>query len=167
MDNGTINLTYDGRVATSFRLATTHSPVQVWKVITAREYLDVWFPAEVDLDVRPGTELAFKATPRQIQRHGTDIRHLTHGTMISVHPHHILEYLWEGDTLHWELAPNGTGGCWLTFTHTVENEESAREHASGWHAGLEVVAAQLDDQAIDWSPWDRADELSAQYRISA
>jgi hypothetical protein len=46
----------------------------------------------------------------------------------------------------------------------VEEEESAYAHAAGWHAGLEVVEAQLDGREVDWSPWDRADELAESYR---
>ncbi len=33
MDNGKINLTYDGRVSLSFQLAIPHAPDKVWKVV--------------------------------------------------------------------------------------------------------------------------------------
>ena len=167
MDNGIISLTYDGRVALSFRLAVPQSPDKVWKVITQREFLEAWFPADVEFDLTPGADLLFKVTPEQIKRYGLPAGHATRGTVISVRPNHIFEYLWDAETLHWELVPDGTGGCWLTLTHTMEEEESAYAHAAGWHAGLEVVAAQLDGREVDWSPWDRADELAPQYQKSA
>lgn len=167
MDNGRINFTYDGRVSVSFQLAVPHSPDKVWRAITERQYLDAWFPADVDFDLTPGAELLFKVTPEQVERYGISADHVTRGTVISVHPHRILEFLWDADTLHWELAPDGTGGCWLTLTHTMEDEDSAYTHAAGWHAGLEVVAAQLDGREVDWSPWDRAEELTPQYRKTA
>ena len=66
MDNGKINLTYDGRVSLSFQLAIPHAPDKVWKVITEREYLDAWFPADVDFDLTPGADLLFKVTPEQV-----------------------------------------------------------------------------------------------------
>lgn len=168
MDSGTVTLTYDGRVSLRFQRAFTAPPERVWEAITAREYLQHWFPAVVDLELISGADLVFRTTPEQVRRFGVAPDHTTTGTMITVHRGQILEYLWDGETLHWEIAPDGRGGSWLTLTHTVEEEESAYAHAPGWHAGLEVVEAQLAGREIDWSPWDRADELaSSAYRRSA
>ncbi|NLE81201.1 MAG: hypothetical protein GX610_16785 [Rhodococcus sp.] len=168
MDIGTVTFTYDGRVALRFQQAFSHPPEKVWAVITEPQYLQQWFPAEVQLDVEPGSELIFHVTGEQVRRYGLAPDHTSTGTMITARRGHILEYLWDGETLHWEIAPDGQGGSWLTLTHTVEEEESAYAHAPGWHAGLEVVEAQLAGREIDWSPWDRAEELaSSAYRRSA
>jgi hypothetical protein len=35
--------------------------------------------------------------------------------------------------------------------------------AAGWHAGLEVLDAGLDGREVDWSAFDRADELNHDY----
>lgn len=164
MDIGTVTFTYDGRVALRFRQAFSHPPDKVWSVITEPRYLEHWFPAEVRLDVEPGSDLTFRVTPEQVRRYGLAPDHTSTGTMITFRRGQILEYLWDAETLHWEIVPDGRGGSWLTLTHTVEEEESAYAHAPGWHAGLEVVAAQLDGRAIDWSPWDRAEELASAYR---
>lgn len=63
----------------------------------------------------------------------------------------------------------GTGagrvrGCWLTLTHTVEDEDSAYAHGADWHAGFEVLEAQLEGRDVNWSPWERARELADKYR---
>lgn len=164
MNLGTVSLTYDGRVALRFQHAFAHPPEKVWAALTDPESLRAWFPAIVDFDLTPGAELIFRVTPEQVRRFGVPEDHTTTGTVIAVHPPRILEYLWDAEVLHWELVPDGRGGCWLTLTHTMEDEDSAYAHGAGWHAGLEVVEAQLDGRDIDWSPWDRADELADAYR---
>ncbi|MEV0948843.1 SRPBCC domain-containing protein [Rhodococcus sp. NPDC049939] len=166
MNPGTVSFTYDGRVALRFEQSLAHSPEKVWGVLTDPDFLKAWFPADVEFDLTPGAELVFRVTPEQVRRFGLPADHSTTGTVISVHPAHILEYLWDAETLHWELVPDGTGGCWLTLTHTVEEEESAYAHAAGWHAGLEVIEARLDGRTVDWSLWDRTDELAKSYRKS-
>ena len=166
-DLGTVQFTYDGRVALRLQQAFPHPATRVWSVLTDPDQLRAWFPAEVDVDLSPGADLIFRVTPEQTRRYGLAPDHETTGTVIAVRPGHILEYLWGADTLHWELAHDGSGGCWLTLTHTVENQDDAYAHAAGWHAGFEVVEAQLDGRAIDWSPWDRAEELADAYRQSA
>lgn len=163
MDLGTVNFTYDGRVSLRFQRAFPYPPEKVWTVITEPQYLNAWFPAEVEFDLTPGADIVFGVTSEQVRRFGLDPNRTTTGTMITVRRGHILEYLWDAETLHWEIAHDGQGGSWLTLTHTVEEEDSAYAHAPGWHAGLEVIEAQLNGTDIDWSPWDRAEELAPSY----
>ena len=164
MDNGTVSRTYDGRVALRFQHAFAHPPDRVWRVITDPEYLRAWFPASVELDLTPGAQLVFHATEQQAERLGLPADHTATGTVISVHPGRILEYMWDAEVLHWELVPDGSGGCWLTLTHTVEDEDSAYAHGADWHAGFEVLEAQLEGRDVNWSPWERARELADKYR---
>jgi uncharacterized protein YndB with AHSA1/START domain len=167
MNIGSISRTYDGRVALRFARAFPHSPEQVWRVITDPEYLQAWFPATVDLDLTPGAPLRFRTSDEQIRRLGLPQGHTTSGTILVVRPGRVLEYLWDSDVLHWELAPDGSGGCWLTLTHTTDDEDDALAHGAGWHAGFEVVEAQLEQRPVDWSPWERAAELAEHYRGSS
>lgn len=164
MELGSISRTYDGRVALRFERAFRQAPEQVWRVLTDPEYLRAWFPANVDLELTPGAPLRFRTTDEQIRRFGLPEGHSTSGTVLAVHPGHILEFMWDSDILHWELAPDGSGGCWLTLTHTTDDEDDAYAHGAGWHAGFEVFEAQLEGRAVDWSPWERAAELSQHYR---
>lgn len=164
MNIGSISRTYDGRVALRFERAFPHSPDKVWNVITDPEHLRSWFPAAVEYELAPGATLEFRTTDEQVRRLGLPEGHTTAGSVLVVRPGHVLEYLWDSDVLHWEIAPDGSGGCWLTLTHTTDDEEDALAHGAGWHAGFEVVEAQLDGRPIDWSPWDRAAELAEHYR---
>lgn len=49
------------------------------------------------------------------------------------------------------------------FVHTIGDAAAAAGLAAGWHAGLEVVEAQLAGREITWSPWDRGEELAPAY----
>ena len=42
----------------------------------------------------------------------------------------------------------------------VDDRETAVTVSAGWHAGLEAFEAELDGRTIDWSVWDRSDELT-------
>lgn len=167
MDIGTVSRTYDGRVALRFQRAFPQPPEQVWKVITDPDLLGAWFPARVDLVLEPGAPLQFTTTEEQIRRFSLPIGPISQGTVITVRPARVLEIMWDADVLHWELVPDGSGGCWLTLTHTTDDEDNAYAHGAGWHAGFEVVEAQLAGRPVDWSPWDRAAELAEHYRNPA
>ncbi|WP_241385689.1 SRPBCC family protein [Rhodococcus sp. CH91] len=164
MDIGSISRTYDGRVALRFERSFPYPPEKVWKVLTDPQHLRDWFPAVVEFELAPGATLEFRSTQEQTRRFSLPEGHTSTGSVLTVRVGRILEYLWDSDVLHWELTPDGSGGCWLTLTHTTDDEEDALAHGAAWQAGFEVVEAQLAGRPVDWSCWDRAAELSAHYR---
>ena len=164
MDIGSVSRTYDGRVALRFQRAFPHSPDEVWTVLTDPEHLRCWFPAAVEFELAPDTPLEFRSSEDEEGRLGVPAGHATTGSVLVVRPGHVLEYLWDSDVLHWEITQDGSGGCWLTLTHTTDDEDDALAHGAGWHAGFEVMEAQLEGRPIDWSPRDRVAELAEHYR---
>jgi uncharacterized protein YndB with AHSA1/START domain len=54
-------------------------------------------------------------------------------------PPHLLAGTWFGDTLRFELTPDGDG-CLLVFTHEFSDRETAARSAAGW----DRVFARLD-----------------------
>jgi hypothetical protein len=68
--------------------------------------------------------------------------------------------------LRWELRADGEGGCQLVFTNILDTDNVSPDLGAGWHAGLEVVEAQLDGREITWSAWDRAEQLREEYAQS-
>ncbi|RBQ21474.1 hypothetical protein DP939_01820 [Spongiactinospora rosea] len=165
-DLGTLTTTADGRYQLRFERRLAHSPARVWRGITESGQLKSWFPMLVEFDLTPGAKVRFDMPDATIRRlglapgaPGTTGR----GEMTQVDPPHLLEYTWDGEILRWELSPDGDGGCLLVFTNVFDDRDTAIPAASGWHAGLEVLAAVLDDRPVTWSAWDRADELTPAY----
>jgi uncharacterized protein YndB with AHSA1/START domain len=160
---GTLETTEDGRYALRFERRFAHPPEKVWRAITEPDQLRAWFPAVVDFDLTPGAKLRFVPTAEQERRYGMTEDQAGTGEITRVDPPYLLEYTWDAEVLRWELTTDGEGGSRLVFTNVFDDRETAAPAAAGWHAGLEVVAAQLDGREIDWSPWERADALSGAY----
>ncbi|RBM19508.1 hypothetical protein DI005_15420 [Prauserella sp. PE36] len=163
MELGTVHETGDGRYALRFERHVRHAPEKVWRAITEQEHLRSWFPAVVEFDLRPGARLRFAVTPEQVRRYGTDAGHVTEGEVLRADPPKLLEFTWGEETLRWELSPDGDGGCHVVFTNVVGDRDILAPAGAGWHAGLEVMVAQLDGREVDWSPFDRAEQLASAY----
>ncbi|MBK1788532.1 SRPBCC family protein [Prauserella sp. ASG 168] len=163
MERGSVIETGDGRPALRFERHVRHAPEKVWRAITEPEHLRSWFPAVVEFDLSPGARLRFGVTPEQIRRYGMDPGHVTEGEVLRADPPKLLEFTWGEELLRWELTSDGEGGCHVVFTNVVDDRDTLAPAAAGWHAGLEVMLAQLDGRDVDWSPFDRAEELAQLY----
>lgn len=160
---GTVSTTEDGRHAVRFERRLAHPPHRVWRAITEPEQLKAWFPAVVEFDLTPGARISYHPTPEQLTRLDITPDDVEHGEMLRVDPPHLLEYTWGAEIVRWELSGDGAGGTHLVFTNILDDRDTAIAAGAGWHAGLEVVEAQLDNRPVDWIPWDRADELTPDY----
>jgi uncharacterized protein YndB with AHSA1/START domain len=163
-ERGTVRATEDGRVAIRFVRLLAHPPEKVWRALTDPAQLAAWFPAVVDLSTAAGDELFFGVTERQRATYGTtdDPDRTPNGRMLRHEPPSVLEYAWLDEILTWEIT--GTAdGCRLVFTNVLTDRDAAGPAAAGWEAGLEVVAAQLDEKPITWDPFTRANELASEY----
>lgn len=168
---GTLRHTDDGRYALRFERRLAHPPAKVWRAITEPDELRAWgFPAVVAFDLTPGAAIRFEMTPEAKSRMGIpdDEDTTSEGQITRVEPPHLLEYTWSGETLRWELSPDGAGGCLLVFTDVIELEAgttggTAAQMGAAWHAALEVLEARLDGRRVDWSAWDRAEKLTGAY----
>jgi uncharacterized protein YndB with AHSA1/START domain len=109
----------------------------------------------VDLTQAAGTKVTFKSPEDRFP--------VTEGVIMIAEPPTLLEYTWGDEVLRWELEDLGDGRCRLVFTNVFDDRDTAVPAAAGWHAALEVLEARLDDQVVDWSAWDRADELNHDY----
>ncbi|PXY28530.1 SRPBCC domain-containing protein [Prauserella flavalba] len=163
LDLGTVHETGDGRCALRFERHVRHAPEKVWAAITEPEHLRSWFPAVVEFDLRPGARLRFGVTAEQVRRYGMDPGHVTEGEVLRADPPRLLEFTWGEETLRWELSPDGDGGCHVVFTNVVGDRDTLAPAGAGWHAGLEVMVAQLDGREVGWSPFDRAEQLASAY----
>jgi uncharacterized protein YndB with AHSA1/START domain len=162
---GTVERTEDGRFAVRFERSFAHPREKVWRAITEPAHLSRWFPAVVDFDVKPGATIRFGVTAEQVERLSFPEDQATYGKMLQIDPPGLLEYSWDTEILRWELSEDGAGGTLLVFTNIVADQETASRVGAGWHAGLEVVEAIVDDRPVDWSAWDRAERLTEKYGV--
>lgn len=163
---GTVHRVGDGRVEIRFERRFAHPPAKVWRALTDPAELRGWrFPAVVELDLTPGATIWFHPTDEQRTRFGMPADPVA-GRVVAVDRTRLLEYTWGTETLRWELVPDGDG-CLLVFVNTVDDDGSGAAIATGWHAGLELLAATLDARPIDWDVWQRAADLEHLYEESS
>jgi uncharacterized protein YndB with AHSA1/START domain len=161
---GSLSTRKDGRFALRFERMLSHPIDKVWRAITEPEQLRAWFPASVQIDLRPGARLRFDLPPEaQTLRDVPDEDMSLDGEVVAVDPPRLLEYTWAGELLRWELEPVD-GGCRLVFTCVFDDRAMAAGDGAGWHAALDSLEAALDGRPLERiARFDRADELGEPY----
>jgi uncharacterized protein YndB with AHSA1/START domain len=135
-----------GRTVLRFERRLAHSPEKVWRALTDPDELSHWFPATVEMELRPGGSVSFHQDEPALD----DMT----GEVVEVDPPKLLSYRWDGDLLRWELIPDGDG-CRLLFSHTLSgggtwgDERFAAQHAAGWDVCLVMLTARLDGSTVD------------------
>ncbi len=137
---GTIEQLDDGRWRLRFTRALQHPPEKVWRAITEPEHLAHWFPTTIEGDRTAGAPLRFSFREHRLDPF--------EGEMLAYEPPSLLEFTWGPDVLRIELEPSDEGTM-LTLLDTLEERGKGARDAAGWHACLDVLAAELDGQPAD------------------
>jgi uncharacterized protein YndB with AHSA1/START domain len=141
----------DDRVVLHFERRLAHPPAKVWRAVTEPSELAHWFPATVDLELRTGAPMRFSEVDPDIEE--------STGEVLEVDEPKVFAFRWAGDVLRFELIPDGDG-CRLLFTHALSggdlwgDERFAAQHAAGWDACLELLAARIADEPTEPGPTD-------------
>ncbi len=157
-------LAFDGDCATmTFTRRIGHPPEDVWSAITDPEELKGWYMTRVKITAGRDGSIDFVSGPSQF--------HVT-GRILSWDPPHLFEHEWkvaprpelpsgEDSIVRWELARDGQETL-MTFTFRKLTRGTAIGFASGMHAFLERLEAQLDGKPMpEWL--GRVAELRKQY----
>jgi len=136
----------DDRWQLRFTRTLPHPPEKVWRALTEPEHLAAWFPADIQGERVAGAALRF------VHRDGAGPT--VGGEMIRYDPPSLLELSWGGDILRFELRPDD-GGTVLTFVNTFDERGKAARDAAGWHACLDLLGYELDQEPPPWSPRER------------
>jgi uncharacterized protein YndB with AHSA1/START domain len=124
------------RARLTYTRSLNHAPEKVWRALTETEQLAAWFPDGAPVgDFVAGATLQFGANAES----GPNFT----GTVVTADPPRVLEFLWGGDTLRFELRPDGKGTV-LTFTDTFDEYGKAARDGAGWHACVENLVHALD-----------------------
>jgi uncharacterized protein YndB with AHSA1/START domain len=157
--------TIDGRPALRFERRYPHPVEKVWRAVTEPSDLAHWFPAHVEIDLRPGGAIAY-SFPFEIpdmEFSESDMR----GEVLVVEEPHRFAFTWGDEELRIELEPVDDGAATaLTFTNLLTQTEMAARQASGWHVCLRQLGERLDGGTPGLPGPDETDEtraLFAQY----
>src|SRR5262245_49369174 len=110
----------DGRHVLRFERVLAHPRDKVWRALTDNAELAHWFPALIHGERAPGAKLRFDfakharpmdasmaAVIEQAEREVAADEAELSGQMLTVDPPRLLEYLWAGEHLRWELHAEG------------------------------------------------------------
>lgn len=127
-----------------------HLPEVVWEAITDPKQVSVWFSTTAKIDARHGGTIEYISVPIGFRRTGRILvwnppRIFEHEWYIDPHPQ-----LLNGETesvIRWGLVEN-TGHTILALTHNHLTKANGLQFAPAWHAFLDRLAAQLDDEKL-------------------
>ena len=142
------------RDAVRFERRLSHPTKRVWRAITDREELAEWFPADIEGELTSvGAALSF---PFREGEGETET-----GEVLESDPPRLLAFTWGGQTLRFELTPEGEGTR-LVFTHALDRAETAKT-AAGWQVCFDELEAALDGRPKPEFPEDHWRELHEGY----
>jgi uncharacterized protein YndB with AHSA1/START domain len=107
----------DGHARLRLERRYRHPVERVWRAISDPDELAHWFPDDEPIEV------------------------------VEREPPHLLVGTWFGDTLRFELRPQGAG-CVLVFTHAFADRDVAARTAAGWDRCFARVDALLADRPM-------------------
>jgi uncharacterized protein YndB with AHSA1/START domain len=146
--------TIDGRPALRFERRFPHPVERVWHAITEPAELAHWFPAAVEVDLRPGGRMRFTFTD--------GVMPPSDGEVLALDPPRLFEFSWGEETLRMEVDPDGEGAC-LRFTHFLADRDQGARDASGWHVCLNELAKQVAGEQATAPTSEMTDELRELY----
>jgi uncharacterized protein YndB with AHSA1/START domain len=130
-------LTIDGRSAVRIERRYPHPIEKVWRAVTMPEHLGQWFPSPVEIELRPGGTMRFRAFDGPSAT----------GTIEAVDAPRFLAFTWGTDRLTFELHPDGDGTA-FALTHAFDDRYGAASFATGWAVCLTGLRSVLADEPL-------------------
>lgn len=154
----------DGQARLRFTRRLEHPPEAVWPALTEADDLAAWFPADIEGGWEPGAQrrFTFRDPDEAAEALEVDEAPVLGGEVVACEPCRHLEYTWGGDTLRFDLKPDGDGTI-LRLTVTFEQIGKAARDAAGWHACLDLLAAGLAGAPPDFEPEERWAQVHPAY----
>jgi uncharacterized protein YndB with AHSA1/START domain len=128
--------TVDGRPTVRVERRFPHPIRKVWRAVTTPEHLAQWFPSPVDLDLRPGGAMRFRAFEGDAS---------ASGTVEAVDEPRRLAFSWGPDRLVFELEADGDETR-FTLIHSFDDRYGAASFATGWDQCLRGLRSVLADE---------------------
>ena len=135
------------RVGVRFERLLDAAAADVWRELTDPERLSRWLAAVSQIDATPGGSFAFRFGEGETER--------ADGNVLEAEPERllVLEWRFPGEPtslVRFELEASGTGTR-LVLDHSRLAEHDAPAYGAGWHAHIDLLAASLADEDLDWA----------------
>jgi uncharacterized protein YndB with AHSA1/START domain len=138
---------FDGGYIAHFERNLKHPVAKVWSYLTENELLKKWF-SELHIDeLREDGKIMFDMQDGTFEKF----------TILELKTHSVLEYTWGDDQVRFELNEKSEG-CLLVLEEKIKTiTDHTPKDLAGWHVCLDVIAALLNDEAIEreeeWKKW--------------
>lgn len=114
----------------------SHPMEKVWRAVTESPHLSQWFPAQVEIEMRPGGTVSFDQGGE-----------LTYGRVLALDPPRQISFTWGADVLSFDLAAEGDATR-LRMTHTFDDRAGGASFAAGWQTCLAALGPVLADEPL-------------------
>jgi uncharacterized protein YndB with AHSA1/START domain len=134
-DGGTIGLRFERDLA--------HPPERVWRAITESDQLQHWLPVDIVGERRQGAALQLPFWPAVVDKY--EIADATStGRILTWDPPRTFSWMWERDTLIFELHPTDAGTRLVFTTWVVDTTAGVDRTAAGYHLCLDQLLTLVD-----------------------
>ena len=134
-DGDTIGLRYVRQLA--------HPPERVWRAITESDQLRHWLPTDIVGERRAGASIQLPFWPDLVDKYEIADDTLT-GRILTWDPPRTFSWMWDRDTLIFELHPTDTGTRLVFTTWVVDTTAGVDKTAAGYHVCLDQLALLVD-----------------------
>lgn len=127
-----------------------HAPEKVWRVLTERELLKQWFPADIEGEWKTGAALRFEFLHGEGEGLSED---QLRGEVLAVEPPRLLEFRWGSGVIRCEIIPE-EDGCRLLFSETLDDASWGARNAAGWEMCLDNLELLIEGGTLAKFAWD-------------
>ena len=130
------------RVGLRYERHLAHPPERLWRALTESEDLRHWMPVDLVGPREEGAEISVPFWPDVAAKHGIEEPSLP-GRILTWDPPRTFSWMWDTDTLLFELDPTDTGTR-LVFTTWIVTTPGYDLTAAGYHVCLDQLVELVD-----------------------
>ncbi len=136
-------LVRDGdRLGLRFERTFRHAPERVWRALTESDQLQHWMPCNIVGPRRAGAEVDVPFWPEVAAKYEIPDPTLP-GRILVWDPPHTFSWMWDTDTLTFELEST-SDGTHLVFTTWITQGPTVDQIAAGYHVCFEQLERLVD-----------------------
>ena len=134
-DGDTVGLRYERHLS--------HPPERVWRAITESDQLRHWLPVDIVGARRVGAEGRAAFWPDVVAKYHIDQPELP-ARILAWDPPRTFSWMWDRDTLIFELHPTNNGTRLVFTTWVVDTTAGVDKTAAGYHVCLDQLVQLIE-----------------------